>query len=125
MSMPLHEQMRLLSMVEIFVALSPEEFKELSQRAPDTFLEPGEVFLLPQEEGERLYVLKKGACAGLLDGSERRGDNALRNRRGQHIRGDGPHWPAALEGLRAGSGAFRGLLAQASGHRAYHPEHPF
>ena len=47
-------------MVEVFLALSPEELKELSQRAPDTFLKPGEVLLLPQEEGERLYVLKKG-----------------------------------------------------------------
>ena len=60
MPMPLHEQVRLLSMVEVFEALSPEELKELGRRAPDTFLEQDEVFLLPQEEGERLFVLKRG-----------------------------------------------------------------
>jgi CRP/FNR family cyclic AMP-dependent transcriptional regulator len=60
MSMPLHEQIRLMSMVEVFEALSPEELKELARRAPDTFLDSGEVFLMPQEDGERLFVLKKG-----------------------------------------------------------------
>ena len=60
MAMPLHEQVRLLSMVEVLEALSPEELKELGRRAPDTFLDQGEVFLMPQEEGERLFVLKKG-----------------------------------------------------------------
>ena len=60
MPMPLHEQVRLLSMVEVFEALSPEELEELGRRAPDTFLEQDEVFLLPQEEGERLFVLKRG-----------------------------------------------------------------
>jgi CRP/FNR family transcriptional regulator len=60
MSMPLHEQVRLLSMVEVLEALSPEELRELGQRAPDTFLAPGEVFFMLQEKGERLFVLKKG-----------------------------------------------------------------
>lgn len=60
MPMPLHEQMRLLSMVEVLEALSPEELKELGRRAPDTFLDQGEIFIMPQEEGERLFVLKKG-----------------------------------------------------------------
>jgi CRP/FNR family cyclic AMP-dependent transcriptional regulator len=60
MAMPLHEQVRLLSMVEVFEALSPEELKELGRRAPDSFLNQGEVFLMPYEEGERLFVLKKG-----------------------------------------------------------------
>lgn len=60
MPMPLHEQMRLLSMVEVLEALSPEELKELGRRAPDTFLDQGEIFIMRQEEGERLFVLKKG-----------------------------------------------------------------
>lgn len=60
MSMPLHEQVRLLSMVEVLEALSPEELRELGRRAPDTFLDQGDVFLMPQEKGERLFALKKG-----------------------------------------------------------------
>ena len=60
MVMPLNEQVRLLSMVDIFKPLSPEELKDLGQRAPDTRLQKGESFLKPQSEDERLYVLKKG-----------------------------------------------------------------
>jgi CRP/FNR family transcriptional regulator, cyclic AMP receptor protein len=60
MSMTLEEQVRLLSMVDIFEALSREELEELSRRAPDTLLDEGEVFLMPWEGGERLFVLKKG-----------------------------------------------------------------
>jgi CRP/FNR family transcriptional regulator len=60
MSMSLHEQVRLLSMVDILEALSPEELEELGRRSPDTFLDPGEVFVMPQEEGKRLFVLKRG-----------------------------------------------------------------
>ncbi len=59
MPMPLHEQVRLLAMVEVLEALSPEELEDLGRRAPDTFLDQGEVFVVPQE-GERLYVLKRG-----------------------------------------------------------------
>jgi CRP/FNR family transcriptional regulator len=58
--MPLDQQLRLLSMVDILEPLSREELKDLSQRAPDTHLQEGETFPKPQEEGERLYVLKKG-----------------------------------------------------------------
>ena len=60
MAMPLDEQVRLLSMVDILEPLTREELKELGQRAPDTHLQEGEIFLNPQEEDERLYVLKKG-----------------------------------------------------------------
>jgi CRP/FNR family transcriptional regulator, cyclic AMP receptor protein len=56
----LDEQVRLLSMVQILEPLSREELKELSQRAPDTSLQEGEIFRSPHEEGERLYILKKG-----------------------------------------------------------------
>jgi len=47
-------------MVEVLEALSPEELEELGRRAPDTFLDRGDVFLMPQEGGERLFVLKRG-----------------------------------------------------------------
>jgi CRP/FNR family cyclic AMP-dependent transcriptional regulator len=60
MAMTLDEQVRLLSMVDILKPLSREELKDLSLRAPDTNLQEGENFPKPQEEGERLYVLKKG-----------------------------------------------------------------
>jgi CRP/FNR family cyclic AMP-dependent transcriptional regulator len=60
MSIPLHEQVRLLSMVEVLEALSQEELEELSRRAPDTLLDPGEVFIMPHKGDERLFVLMKG-----------------------------------------------------------------
>lgn len=60
MAMPLKEQVRLLSMVEVLEPLSQEELNELGRRCPDTFLEEGDIFHKPQEELETLYVLKKG-----------------------------------------------------------------
>jgi CRP/FNR family transcriptional regulator len=60
MGMTLGEQVRLLSMVEIFEVLSREEIEELARRAPDTYLQDGDTFITPQEDGERLYVLKRG-----------------------------------------------------------------
>jgi CRP/FNR family cyclic AMP-dependent transcriptional regulator len=60
MPMPLNEQVRLLSMVDILKPLSREELKDLAQRALDTHLREGENFPKPQKEDERLYVLKTG-----------------------------------------------------------------
>jgi CRP/FNR family transcriptional regulator, cyclic AMP receptor protein len=61
MTMTLADQMRLLSMVDVFDPLSSEEMEELARRAPDTHLQEGEVFLSPWERpAERLYVLKVG-----------------------------------------------------------------
>jgi CRP/FNR family cyclic AMP-dependent transcriptional regulator len=60
MAMPLHEQVRLLSMVDILEALSTEEVEDIGRRSPDTFLDRGDVFVMPEEQGERLFVLKKG-----------------------------------------------------------------
>jgi CRP/FNR family cyclic AMP-dependent transcriptional regulator len=60
MAMLLDEQVRLLSMVNVLEPLSREELKDLSQRAPDTHLQEGEDFPNPQQEGERLYMLKTG-----------------------------------------------------------------
>jgi CRP/FNR family transcriptional regulator, cyclic AMP receptor protein len=60
MSMSQEEQVRLLSMVDVLEPLSPEELEELARRAPDTYLDEGEVLYTPQEAGEKLFILKKG-----------------------------------------------------------------
>ena len=46
MPMPLQEQIRLLSMVDILGPLSEEEMEDLAKRTPDTFLEQGDVLCL-------------------------------------------------------------------------------
>ncbi|HSK84430.1 MAG TPA: Crp/Fnr family transcriptional regulator [Rubrobacter sp.] len=58
--MSVREQVRLLSMVDIFAPLSEEEMEELAHRTPDTFLEQGDVLYTPQDGIERLFILKKG-----------------------------------------------------------------
>ena len=60
MPMSLQEQIRLLSMVDIFGPLSQEEMKDLANRCPDTFLEQGDVLYAPQDGAERLFILKQG-----------------------------------------------------------------
>jgi CRP/FNR family transcriptional regulator, cyclic AMP receptor protein len=60
MPMPLQEQIRLLSMVDILGPLSEEEMEDLAKRTPDTFLEQGDVLYSPQDGTERLFILKKG-----------------------------------------------------------------
>jgi CRP/FNR family transcriptional regulator len=58
--MSLQEQIRLLSMVDIFGPLSPKEMEDLAKRTPDTFLDGGDVLYSPQDGAERLFILKKG-----------------------------------------------------------------
>ena len=60
MPMSLQEQVHLLSMVDIFGPLSPEEMEDLAKRTPDTFLDGGDVLYSPQDGAERLFILKKG-----------------------------------------------------------------
>ena len=60
MPMPLKEEIRLLSMVDILGPLSDEEMEDLAKRIPDTFLEPEDVLYTPKEGTERLFILKKG-----------------------------------------------------------------
>ena len=60
MPMSLDEQIHLLSMVDILGPLSDEELADLAKRAPDTYLEQGDVLYTPKEGAERLFVLKKG-----------------------------------------------------------------
>jgi hypothetical protein len=60
-SVPLspEEKVRLLSMVDVFKALS-EELRKLANLARDASYEQGEVLPEPQEVGEKHYVLKEG-----------------------------------------------------------------
>ena len=58
--MSLEEQVRLLSMVDIFEPLSREELVEIGRRTPDIHLGQGEIFCAPEDRGERLFLLKEG-----------------------------------------------------------------
>ena len=60
MPMSLDEQIRLLSIVDIFAPLSQEEMEDLAKMSPDTFLEQGDILYTPQEGIERLFILKTG-----------------------------------------------------------------
>ena len=60
MPMSVREQIRLLSMVDIFAPLSEEEMEDLAKRTPDTFLEQGDILYTPQEGTQRLFILKQG-----------------------------------------------------------------
>jgi CRP/FNR family transcriptional regulator, cyclic AMP receptor protein len=60
MPMPLQEEIRLLSMVDILGPLSDEQMEDLARRTPDTFLEQDDVLYTPKEGMERLFILKKG-----------------------------------------------------------------
>jgi CRP-like cAMP-binding protein len=59
-TLSLEEKVRLLSMVDVFEALSEEELERLARLAHDTTYEQGETLPEPQEGGEKLYVLKVG-----------------------------------------------------------------
>jgi CRP/FNR family transcriptional regulator, cyclic AMP receptor protein len=60
MPMPLKEEIRLLSMVDILDPLSYEEMEDLAKKTPDTFLEQEDILYAPTEGTERLFILKKG-----------------------------------------------------------------
>jgi CRP/FNR family cyclic AMP-dependent transcriptional regulator len=60
MPMPLKEEIRLLSMVDILGPLSDEEMEDLARRTPDTFLEQEDILYTPKDGTERLFILKKG-----------------------------------------------------------------
>jgi CRP/FNR family transcriptional regulator len=54
------ERIRLLSMVDIFEPLSPEEIERLNGQLPDRHLEQGEMFYTPEKRSETLFMLQKG-----------------------------------------------------------------
>jgi CRP/FNR family cyclic AMP-dependent transcriptional regulator len=58
--MPFREEVRLLSASDVLEPLSEGELEELAQRNRDIRLAPGEIFFTPEEDLERLYVLKEG-----------------------------------------------------------------
>jgi len=60
MLLSLEEKVRLLSMVDVFEALSEEDLERLARLARDARYERGEDLPEPQEGGEKLYVLKEG-----------------------------------------------------------------
>jgi CRP-like cAMP-binding protein len=60
MPLTLEEKVRLLSMVDVFEALSEEDLERLARLARDASYERGEDLPEPQEGGEKLYVLKEG-----------------------------------------------------------------
>ena len=60
MTMPLKEEIRLLSMVDILGPLSDEQMEDLARRTPDTFLEQNDILYTPKEGTERLFILKEG-----------------------------------------------------------------
>ena len=60
MPLSLEEKVRLLSMVDVFEALSHEELEELAHLAHDTHLGQGEDLHTRQAGGGKLYALKEG-----------------------------------------------------------------
>src|SRR5215218_9214748 len=56
----LQENTRLLSFVDVFEPLSPEELERLEGDLSDVHLEPGEIFHTPADRCEKLFVLQRG-----------------------------------------------------------------
>ncbi len=54
------DDIKLLSLVDIFEPLSPEELKEINWKHLSTPVQPGEVFYTPMDLAETLFVLLKG-----------------------------------------------------------------
>jgi len=54
------EDIRLLSMVDIFEPLSWEEIEKINWKRLETRVGPGETFFMPMDLGETLFILKKG-----------------------------------------------------------------
>jgi len=53
-------KLRYLSKTDVFCDLSPEELKEVARMATMTTCPPGRIFYSPNEQGEVLFILKKG-----------------------------------------------------------------
>jgi CRP/FNR family transcriptional regulator len=54
------EDLKLLSLVDIFEPLSPEEISEIEWRDMSTRMEPGAVFYTPMDLCETLFILQEG-----------------------------------------------------------------
>ena len=54
------ENLRLLSLVDVFRPLSPEQREELTQHLSDVILRKNEIFYAPGDQNEKLFILRKG-----------------------------------------------------------------
>jgi CRP/FNR family transcriptional regulator, cyclic AMP receptor protein len=59
-AMTVREEVRLLSASDVLEPLSEAEIEELARRNPDTRLDAGQTLFTPEEDLERLFVLKEG-----------------------------------------------------------------
>jgi CRP/FNR family cyclic AMP-dependent transcriptional regulator len=60
MLLPLHEEVRLLSLTEILETLSKEDLEELARRNQDVTLEEGALLFTPGEADTKLFMIKRG-----------------------------------------------------------------
>lgn len=60
MSMSVDEQVRLLRRVDIFGPLDEKVMRDIAERAPDTYLDEGEILYTPEDATEKLFILKRG-----------------------------------------------------------------
>jgi CRP/FNR family transcriptional regulator len=58
--MPLEEEVKVLSRMEILEPLSDEDLRGLLRRSRDIHLKSGETFFTPEDTSEKLFILKKG-----------------------------------------------------------------
>src|SRR5829696_1469368 len=101
-AMPLspEEKVRLLSMVDVFEALSEEELERLAHLARDASYEQG------------------GARPAVRYAPQRSGDHALSCGGGKYLRGDSHCRSGIREGTRPGVGAVFGVYPKDGGPRA-------
>ncbi len=59
-TVPLKEEIRMLSAVDILESLSEEELEELAVRHQDAYFGTGEIFCTPFDTSERFFIVKKG-----------------------------------------------------------------
>lgn len=60
MPMSVDEQIRLLRRVDIFGPLDEKVMRYIAERAPDTYLDEGEILYTPEDATEKLFILKRG-----------------------------------------------------------------
>jgi hypothetical protein len=63
MPIPLKEEIRLLSMVDILGPLSEEELEDLAKRAPDTFLEQDDILYSPRKAPRGFLSSRRAGCS--------------------------------------------------------------
>src|SRR5215218_10496123 len=117
MPLSLEEKVRLLSMVDVFEALSEEELERLAHFARDATYEPGEILPEPQQGGEKLYVLKEGRVQ-LYVMLPNEGEITLSVVGGKHFRGDSRCRSGIREGTRPSVGTLFGVHPKDGDSRA-------